>query len=175
MTYRTGFDGSQARAIFGRRFARRWKGLLTMRITEQSRQALHILLALARATPNAATASQVAEAVSLPETTIFKVLKTLTRAGLVATVRGRGGGIWLARPAERIALGEVLRACEPRFVQCGPAARLLPTPQPPDLGDSAIERALGACIAAFLREADKVTLASLNRADASDSRLIRRA
>jgi Rrf2 family protein len=131
-----------------------------MRITEQSRQALHILLALARAMPNAATANQVAEAVGLPETTIFKVLKTLTRAELVTTVRGRGGGMRLARPAEAISLGDVLRACEPRFVRCEPAARLT-------LGATEamvhrpIEQALGRCIAAFLGEADRVALTSL--------------
>jgi Rrf2 family nitric oxide-sensitive transcriptional repressor len=44
----------------------------------------------------------------------------LGRAGLVETVRGRGGGLKLAKKPEEIGLGEVLRITEARstLVEC---------------------------------------------------------
>ena len=49
-----------------------------------------------------------------------KVVHTLGRAGLVETLRGRHGGLRLARPAAGIGLGEVVRATEPELalVEC---------------------------------------------------------
>jgi Rrf2 family protein len=40
------------------------------------------------------------------------ILHDLKRAGIVRTRRGAAGGYWLARPAEEIALAEVIRAVE---------------------------------------------------------------
>jgi Rrf2 family protein len=41
-----------------------------------------------------------------------KIVRALARAGLVRTTRGAGGGVRLARPAERITLREVIDAIE---------------------------------------------------------------
>lgn len=138
-----------------------------MRITEQSRQALMILVALAERHPAGATAADLAAAVGLPETTIFKVLKTLTRHGFVASRRGRGGGLRLSRPSGDITLGEVLRAFEPRFGQCAPAALLTESGMPAHALIASIDAAIGASVAAFLRHADGVTLTAIGR-EASD-------
>jgi len=53
-----------------------------------------------------------------------RVLGLLAEAGLVEARKGRGGGYRLARPAERISLGEVYLATEPE----GPLA---PSPATP--------------------------------------------
>ena len=43
---------------------------------------------------------------------MFKVVHLLSRAGFVTAVRGRNGGVRLARPAADIRIGDVVRATE---------------------------------------------------------------
>ena len=43
---------------------------------------------------------------------LTKIIATLAQAGIVATRRGGGGGAVLARPANQIRLGEVVRLLE---------------------------------------------------------------
>ena len=71
----------------------------------------------------------IAEAHMIPERYLVQILLQLKAAGLVHSSRGATGGYRLARPAERISLGEVLTAIDgpgdpPREVQ-GPAQRAL--------------------------------------------------
>jgi Rrf2 family nitric oxide-sensitive transcriptional repressor len=51
---------------------------------------------------------------------LMKVARTLTNAGYLTPVRGRGGGLRLARPPREIRFGNVVRATEPDFalVEC---------------------------------------------------------
>lgn len=58
------------------------------------------------------SASGVAEQTGLPAATVSKILKSLTRAGLVTSHRGAQGGYALSRPAEDITAAEVLDALE---------------------------------------------------------------
>mgnify|MGYP006294372833 CR=1 FL=1 len=58
------------------------------------------------------SASGVAEQTGLPAATVSKILKSLTRAGLVTSHRGAQGGYALSRPAEEITAAEVLDALE---------------------------------------------------------------
>ncbi|MCB1457690.1 MAG: Rrf2 family transcriptional regulator, partial [Nitratireductor sp.] len=62
-----------------------------------------------------ATVKEIAAFYALPERFLFNILQRLTAKGYVETVRGRGGGIRLARPAETIWLGEVVRDIEESF------------------------------------------------------------
>lgn len=48
----------------------------------------------------------------IPETTVAKVLKLLTRAGLVKSLRGAAGGYSLAKPAGQISVAEMITALE---------------------------------------------------------------
>lgn len=57
-------------------------------------------------------ATDVAAGTRLALPTVRKILKTLTRAGLVESARGSDGGYRLARPAEQITAAEVLDALE---------------------------------------------------------------
>lgn len=51
---------------------------------------------------------------------LMKIANTLTRAGYLKAVRGRSGGLALAKPPDKIGLGDVIRATEPDFalVEC---------------------------------------------------------
>lgn len=49
---------------------------------------------------------------SIPESTVAKVLKLLTQAGLVESLRGVSGGYRLAKPAGEITVAEMVTAME---------------------------------------------------------------
>jgi len=63
-------------------------------------------------TAGAISARQIAEEFGLPQPLLMNVLKDLNRASLIASRRGAGGGYYLARPADRIYLAEVIQAIE---------------------------------------------------------------
>lgn len=67
-------------------------------------------LAAAEQVPH--SASEVAEQTGLPAATVSKILKLLTRGGLVTSQRGAQGGYLLARPATEITAAEVLDALD---------------------------------------------------------------
>lgn len=67
----------------------------------------------ARETPSEpVSAAEVAEAESIPPYYLAKVLQDLARAGILESVRGRGGGFRMVRDAEEIQVLEVLSAVE---------------------------------------------------------------
>ncbi len=57
-------------------------------------------------------ANEIAAAENIPPFYLAKVLKDLSNAGILLSVRGRGGGFKLARPPEEISALEVLEAAE---------------------------------------------------------------
>jgi FeS assembly SUF system regulator len=71
-----------------------------------------VLAYLAHAGMRPHSASEVAEHTGLPFATVSKVLKHLTRSGLVSSHRGAQGGYVLARPATEITAAEVIDALE---------------------------------------------------------------
>jgi Rrf2 family protein len=54
----------------------------------------------------------ISEIQGIPKKFMENILHDLKRAGIVRTRRGASGGYWLARPAEEIALAEIIRAVE---------------------------------------------------------------
>jgi FeS assembly SUF system regulator len=58
------------------------------------------------------SARQLSEETSLPLPMVSKVLKVLTREGILSSYRGANGGYSLARDAEDISIGEILSAME---------------------------------------------------------------
>ena len=54
----------------------------------------------------------IAERGGMPEAYLEQLIAGLKKAGLVTSTRGAQGGYMLARPAEQITVGEVLRALE---------------------------------------------------------------
>lgn len=62
--------------------------------------------------PQALNAREITAATHLKLPTVSKVLKALTKAGLLTSLRGSQGGYSLARPAEYISLSSMLEALE---------------------------------------------------------------
>jgi len=58
---------------------------------------------------------EIANAYTVSELFLFKILQPLVEAGLVETVRGRNGGVRLGRAAEEISLFDVVRVTEENF------------------------------------------------------------
>jgi Rrf2 family nitric oxide-sensitive transcriptional repressor len=82
-----------------------------VRLALQTDYALRTLMYLATVRERA-TAADVAGLFRISGHHVAKVVQQLARLGFVRSVRGAGGGIELARPAEGIRLGEVIAAFE---------------------------------------------------------------
>ncbi|WP_108659781.1 RrF2 family transcriptional regulator [Acuticoccus kandeliae] len=140
-----------------------------MRLTEQTRHALRVLAECASQHPNLVQVGAIAQSTQLTEYTIFKLLKTATRADLIVTVRGRNGGIRLAREPQLTSLGSVVRTFEPRFRDCAPAELLTIESAQNDIVERNLNRALGHGFRAFLTALDQVTIVDLLREDIAAS------
>jgi Rrf2 family nitric oxide-sensitive transcriptional repressor len=61
------------------------------------------------------TVEEVAETYAISRDHVRKVVNQLTRLGFLEATRGRGGGIRLGMPTERIRIGDVVRGTETGF------------------------------------------------------------
>lgn len=84
-----------------------------MRLTVYTDYSLRLLMHLAARPDGRATIGEVADAYGISRHHLTKVAHRLGLAGYVETVRGKGGGLRLARPAGAIGVGEVVRHAEP--------------------------------------------------------------
>jgi Rrf2 family cysteine metabolism transcriptional repressor len=103
-----------------------------MRTSAKAEYACLAILALAGTGPDdpPLRIREIAEAHGIPERYLVQILLQLKGAGLVVSTRGASGGYRLARPPERISIGEVLTAIDgPQLDRepTGPAARALAT------------------------------------------------
>jgi Rrf2 family nitric oxide-sensitive transcriptional repressor len=130
-----------------------------MQLTRYSDLSLRVLIYLAVHPGDLATIEQIAEAYGISRAHVMKVAHQLGRAGFLETVRGRGGGLRLARAPESIRVGDVVRQTEGRIdlVECfGPGT-----------SDCRIEPVCGLrglleeAVASFLRTLDACTLSDL--------------
>jgi Rrf2 family nitric oxide-sensitive transcriptional repressor len=123
-----------------------------MRLTSYTNFALRTLQLAALRAPALARIDEVAQAHGLSRAHIMKVVHELGQAGYLETVRGRGGGFRLARPADGITVGEVVRLTEGPLdlVECfNPSTNTCPL--------------MGVCrLSAGLREATKAFLVVLD-------------
>lgn len=83
-----------------------------MRLTNYTDYCLRTLIFVAAQPDGRATIAQVAERYGISESHLVKVVHALGKAGFLANVRGRGGGVRLARPAAEIRIGDVVRCAE---------------------------------------------------------------
>ncbi|WP_186386705.1 MULTISPECIES: Rrf2 family transcriptional regulator [unclassified Stappia] len=93
-----------------------------MRLTLQTDYALRMMMHLAVMDGELVTIGDVAETFRISKNHLMKVAQALAHAGLVETVRGRSGGLRLARPADRIQVGAIVRRLEQQIalVDCFP-------------------------------------------------------
>jgi Rrf2 family nitric oxide-sensitive transcriptional repressor len=83
-----------------------------MRLTSFTDYSLRVLIYLACEPGRRATIGEIAQAFEVSQNHLTKVVHFLGQQGWVATVRGKGGGLTLGLPAERIVVGEVVRQTE---------------------------------------------------------------
>lgn len=130
-----------------------------MRMTLHTDYALRMLIYVAARQNRPCTVSDVADAYGLSRNHLLKVALKLRHLGVIETMRGRAGGIRLAKTPESINIGALVRSTEEDFalVECmqggncaiSPACRL----------KGIFGEALGAYLAVF----DKYTLADVVR------------
>ncbi|MEM6051592.1 nitric oxide-sensing transcriptional repressor NsrR [Erwinia sp. P7711] len=100
-----------------------------------------------------ASITEVTEAYGVSRNHMVKIINQLSRAGYVAAVRGKNGGIRLGKPAAEIVIGQVVRDMEPlQIVNCGPC---LISPA------CRLKKALHDAVQSFLTVLDGYTLADL--------------
>ena len=131
-----------------------------MRLTEQSRYALHVLAHCAERHPALAKVATIAAVTGITEQNIFKLIKTLAKAGFVETIRGPHGGVRLGMAPSAIRVGQVIRAIEPRFRACGPLGRMM-SDEPVSAVERELDRTIGNGIAAFMETLDRTSIAAL--------------
>ena len=134
-----------------------------MRLTQWTDYSLRMLMfcALHQERPRAPTVGEIAEAHGISRSHLTKIAMTLAAAGLLETMRGRGGGLRLLKPADQIRVGDVLRMTETDFrqVECFDAehnsCRLT--------GSCLLKGALSEAMDAYLAVLDACSLADLVR------------
>lgn len=91
-----------------------------MKLTAYSDYALRVLTFLAVNDDRLCTIKEIADTYRISKNHLMKLVHELGRAGILETVRGRSGGIRLARPPQEINLGDVVRTTEDDFniVEC---------------------------------------------------------
>lgn len=130
-----------------------------MQLTRYSDYSLRVLIYLAVRPERLATIEEISAAYEISRAHLMKVVHQLGRGGFVETLRGRGGGLQLARPAEEIGIGDVVRFTEDRLklVECFDVAT----------SSCRIEKACGLrsvlaeALEAFIDTLDRYTLADL--------------
>jgi Rrf2 family nitric oxide-sensitive transcriptional repressor len=132
-----------------------------MRLTVYSDYSLRVLMYLALHADRRPTIAEIAKSYGISKNHLMKVVYELGVAGYVETVRGKNGGLRLARPPAAIGLGEIVRHTEPdmALVPCFDAAATPCVISPA----CTLRRALHEATTAFLAVLDRYTLADLVR------------
>lgn len=129
-----------------------------MQLTRYSDYSLRVLIHLAVARRPLSTIEGIASAFGISRGHVMKVVRHLAALGLVETVRGRGGGLRLARDPDEVNVGAVVRHTEENLalVEC-----FRPDGHCPIEEACVLRPALHEALDAFLAVLDGYTLADL--------------
>jgi len=83
-----------------------------IRLTNLADYAVVVMVQAAQAADGRVNASVAAQSTALPAPTVAKIMGTLSRAGLLVSTRGVGGGFRLARPALEISVADIIEAVD---------------------------------------------------------------
>ncbi|RSB42768.1 MULTISPECIES: Rrf2 family transcriptional regulator [Brevundimonas] len=125
-----------------------------MRLTRYTDYAMRVLLYLGARQDRLCSIAEIAQAYGISQNHLMKVVSDLVSAGYLVSVRGRFGGVRLARPPDQINVGAVVRHTEDGFdlVDCGSCVIA------PACG---LTGALHQALAAFMKVLDGYTLENL--------------
>lgn len=83
-----------------------------MRLNKSTSHAVRILIDCAKAEGRLIKVAEIAKRLDITQQNAFKIVHLLSKAGFLASVRGRHGGVRLARQASQIRIGDVVRSIE---------------------------------------------------------------
>lgn len=132
----------------------------SMRLTVYTDYSLRVLIYLGlRDRDELSTIQEIADNYNISKNHLMKVTYELGKLGLIETVRGRGGGIRLAKEPETIVIGEVVRQTEEDFhlVECFNPESNLCALSP----ECKLKFALHEALQAYLKVLDQYTLADV--------------
>ena len=131
----------------------------TMKLNAFTDYSLRVLIYLAADPGRRATIAQICAAFDVKANHLTKVVHHLGKCGWVETVRGKGGGLTLAMPAEAINVGQVVRDAEGAALpaECFDPAGSTCAIQ----GCCRLRSALAEAVQAFYGVLDRLTLADI--------------
>ncbi len=127
-----------------------------MRLKRYTDYSLRVLIYAGLHGDRKVTVDEISKNFDISRNHLVKVVHGLSGKGYLKTVRGKGGGMYLARPAGVIGVGEVIRAMEGtiEIVEChDPPCPIAPMCRLKDV--------LAAARRAFLNELDRHSIADL--------------
>ena len=141
-----------------------------MRLTRQTNYAIRILMYCAANPGRLSQVPEIASSYGLSEPFLFKILKPIIRHKFVESVRGRNGGIRLAKPASEITLANVVQITEDSFAmaECFEAEGS----DCPLIDHCALNRALAEALSAFFDVLDNYTVEDLVKQRSSIQQLL---
>lgn len=86
-----------------------------MQLTQYTDYSLRVLVYLNVKREGRATITELADFYAISRNHLVKVVHHLAQENFIHTQRGKNGGISLARSADRILIGDVVRSTEPNF------------------------------------------------------------
>ena len=141
-----------------------------MRLTRFTDYSLRVLMLVASDPTRRPTIAEVAAALDVPNNHLTKVVHFLGQQGWLSNTRGRGGGIALGASAERINVGDVVRAAEGEAI---PATCFGALPEPCTIRRLCRLRSmLAEAVAAFHAVLGGYTLADIVRQPAALTRAV---
>lgn len=91
-------------------------GIKIMQLTQYTDYSLRVLIYLSQKKQGElATISEISGFYGISRNHLVKIVHNLATYGFIQTMRGKNGGMCLARPADEINIGEVVRHTEPSF------------------------------------------------------------
>lgn len=138
-----------------------------LKLSKLADYATVLMTAVAREPDRTHTGQELAERTRIPLPTVAKLLKLLTKDGLLESLRGAHGGYRLGRSAERISIADIIKALEGPIAVTACSAH---GPEPCSIETDCATRANWRLINTAIREAlEAVSLAQMAQGAASPS------
>lgn len=147
-----------------------------MKLNRSTSHAIRILIECARTKDRLVKVADLAERLQITPQNVFKIVHLLSRAELVVGLRGRHGGVQLAREARSIRVGDIVRAMEcPEIELSGDVSRPADEQVTADVNqlfDDALEAFIAILNQQSLEDLAAQSKTSIRPAHRSDARLV---